>query len=190
MGNWRWTRIQVNIPQNQLNELRSFIIKNSCEIFYDDKSNEEIETMEIFWDKNIEYHDYKYGDHYEMNTIDLTTTEKVFLEFFKLGTPSICGICDWANESDIDVIGTIGKDASNEEIMMEWTFIAAKFPDISGEIHICGDYECEKCVAKVVLDNGRVYWKPPTLKTITPDTRKCTQNLFNILMQHNNKLNI
>ncbi|XWV25089.1 putative ORFan [Tupanvirus deep ocean] len=175
MGNWRRIRIQVTIPEKDVENVREFVNKHA--LWSSDKNSDDDTTIEIIWQDDALFPNYPSTNGYQIPDHDENIITKVPLfEFFISDSGGMCGIGDWV-DSDVDVIGNIGKSASNAEIMKEWTFIATKFPEIRGEIHVCGDYESKYCVGRVVVDNGRVSWNAPTIKKINQDDSRIGINL-------------
>ncbi|AUL79435.3 putative orfan [Tupanvirus soda lake] len=178
MGNWRRVWIQVTIPKKDVGNVRDFV--NEYGLWnYNGESNDDCDIV-IVWDNNVSFTNYPSIEGYQISDNENLTTQKPFFEFFVSDSNGISGIGDWV-DSNVDVVGNIGKGASNEEIMKEWTFIAAKFPEIKGEIHVCDNYESKYCVGRVVVGNGRVSWNAPTINKIKADQSREEINLAAIL---------
>jgi hypothetical protein len=191
MGNWRRVRIQITVPGKDVNDLNNFVNKHKMRWYSDrdDQKTDDNDKIKIVWDENEKFPRYEYEDEEEFvepnENISNMIVEMPFFEFFDSQYGSLCGINNWVSEH-VDVIGNIGKDASNREIMKEWRFIAAKFPGIKGEIHVCGDYESKFCVGKVTVGNGQAIWKPPTIKKVKSDDFKMGMNFMAVMQQNGN----
>lgn len=192
MGNWRRVWIKLHIPLEYVESLRKFVNKNWNANWNKDIEDENDSMVEekipIKWNNDAKFNNFKYGcastgKNQEMDKEMDVIHETPDIYYFRSSTGSICGINNWVSEN-MNITGNIGKDASNEEIMKEWLFIAAKFPQLEGEIHVCGDYESSKCIGKVRIENGAAYWEPPSVKKIKNDEFTQGFNLATLLMQN------
>lgn len=189
MGNWRRVRIKLTIPHSDVEKLREFV--NRFVVRWNPYTNEIVdhivvtaeERIEIMCCKDESFPDYKFGDEIKETTEkeQILISKETYIEYFTSEGRSVCGINNWVS-SDVDIIGNIGKDAENKDIVKEWRFIAAKFPEIEGEIHVCDEYESKYCVGKVVVSQGKANWQPPTIKKLKNNEFQQGVNFMSMLM--------
>lgn len=192
MGNWRRVWLQLTIPQADLENLHDFINKharlevykelNKEELYYNpDVANQPYENITVKWCELENFPNFNLGDELEalVDFVDIVVTP--YFEYFYAWGNSVCGLNNWVN-TNVDLRGNVGKDATNEAMMKEWRYIAAKFPSIKGDVHVCGDYENENCVGKISIANGMAIWKPPTVNKVSDDMARFETNFLKALI--------
>lgn len=164
MGNWRRVWIKGSIPKSDVDILHKFLSKNSSYPLGSEFKGQQT----IYWSEEVEFED---GGIVVNN--ESMHEMKMPISFYYFETSSWCEgginkmdrnvIKTWISTT-IDVVGNIGKGASNKDIMLEFSLIAASFPKISLTILVGGDYESDTCVAQVIVKDGRAFWNPPCVE--------------------------
>lgn len=83
-----------------------------------------------------------------------------------INSGGICGLPDWAREK-IDVVGNLAeRDYGADSVRGTLEEIAKTAPSLSVKVHVGGDYEDKKCVATVVLRDGKALVEDPEIEEI------------------------